>query len=455
MNHDKRELRGEGGAVVGEYDRRTNKVTLYPGATPETVVHELAGHGAYQYAEQLAAKGNTTLLERLNAIADNAPQSVKDEVSRNYFNASDAVKREELWTHVFAERGAEALRKAQESKRGATWFKRMMGTARDVVRGIGSRVGLNRMDLTAIDNMSASETLDWLATQMAEGRTLGRIRREKATGDTVEGTRKQIVGTRGARKLGIGNQSDAQQMESDGASREDIWRKTGWWKGQDGQWRIEIADIPDVFKPLSKKEATRLKALKAAEKKEDAAVKDAIMKYKAARDSGNADEANKYADEAERHEAASLKHSQARYPLEARSKGWTEDILGNLLADHPLLKAYPWLSQTKVNRVFLPEGIVGHTDSSKNVITLSDTNTDAENHSVLAHEIQHLIQSVEGFAQGADPDKVGMSNYLKHGGEVESRNVEKRLTMSPEERAATPPWETEDVAESEQIVSRD
>ena len=40
-------------------------------------------------------------------------------------------------------------------------------------------------------------------------------------------------------------------------------------------------------------------------------------------------------------------------------------------------------------------------------------------------------------------------------GEVESRNVQKRLSMSPEERAATPPWETEDVDEDRQIVRRE
>ena len=455
VDGEMRYFKGDGGKVVGTYNRRTGEVVLYPGADKNTIAHELGGHATWQYAEQLAKEGNDKLLNKMNQVVDAAPRNIKDEVAENYGKEADAVQREEIWAHVMGHRGSAAIQKALESKRGRSWWGRFWSTAKEAWRGLASKVGLNRTSLDNIDQMSPDEFADYMAKEMVSGKVLGNIKYDKSDNSSSDDKRKQIVGTRGARKLGIGNQSDAQQMESDGASREDIWRKTGWWKGQDGQWRIEIADIPDVFKPLSKKEATRLKALKAAEKKEDAAVKDAIMKYKAARDSGNADEANKYADEAERHEAASLKHSQARYPLEARSKGWTEDILGNLLADHPLLKAYPWLSQTKVNRVSLPEGIGGHTDSSKNVITLSDTNTDAENHSALAHEIQHLIQSVEGFAKGADPDKVGMSNYLQHGGEVESRNVEKRLTMSPEERAATPPWETEDVAESEQIVRQE
>lgn len=44
--------------------------------------------------------------------------------------------------------------------------------------------------------------------------------------------------------------------------------------------------------------------------------------------------------------------------------------------------------------------------------------------------------------------------YQRLGGEVEARNVQKRHHMTPEERAATPPWETLDVPEDEIIVNR-
>lgn len=44
--------------------------------------------------------------------------------------------------------------------------------------------------------------------------------------------------------------------------------------------------------------------------------------------------------------------------------------------------------------------------------------------------------------------------YRKISGEVEARNVQKRLYMSPEERRARPPWETQDIPFEEQIVRR-
>lgn len=39
--------------------------------------------------------------------------------------------------------------------------------------------------------------------------------------------------------------------------------------------------------------------------------------------------------------------------------------------------------------------------------------------------------------------------YQRLSGEAEARNVQTRLNMTPEERAATPPWKTLDVPEDE------
>lgn len=51
-----------------------------------------------------------------------------------------------------------------------------------------------------------------------------------------------------AARLGLGNADEARRMEREGASRLDIWRRTGWWKRpEDGMWRIELP--PLKFKP--------------------------------------------------------------------------------------------------------------------------------------------------------------------------------------------------------------
>lgn len=42
--------------------------------------------------------------------------------------------------------------------------------------------------------------------------------------------------------------------------------------------------------------------------------------------------------------------------------------------------------------------------------------------------------------------------YRRHAGEVESRNVQSRMNMTPEERRASPPWLTQDVPDAQQII---
>lgn len=73
----------------------------------------------------------------------------------------------------------------------------------------------------------------------------------------------------------------------------------------------------------------------------------------------------------------------------------------------------------------------------------------------LVHEVQHAIQQIEGFPSGessmvAERD---FDEYWKKVGEVEARNAEKRVEMSPEERRQLPISATEDVPRAEQRVS--
>jgi hypothetical protein len=98
-----------------------------------------------------------------------------------------------------------------------------------------------------------------------------------------------------------------------------------------------------------------------------------------------------------------------------------------------------------------------------------------------AHELQHWIQQQEDFARGTHPsdmmfkaiealDRLGLPRklpqrthnnaieaaqeaYRRHAGEVEARNVQRRLDFTPKQRRNTPPWETEDRLPHEQIVT--
>ena len=71
---------------------------------------------------------------------------------------------------------------------------------------------------------------------------------------------------------------------------------------------------------------------------------------------------------------------------------------------------------------------------------------------VLLHEIQHLIQNIEGFAQGGNPKAIGMRRYLRLAGEVEARNICLRHFLTDDERRRTLRTETQDIEDKDQII---
>lgn len=141
----------------------------------------------------------------------------------------------------------------------------------------------------------------------------------------------------------------------------------------------------------------------------------------------------------------------------------TETTLGELVDNAELFSAYPSLMDLKVVFTDTPNNTLGRTYSqyaedengqgawipteiSLNNLLVWD---DAETESVLAHEIQHAIQSIEGFVNGGD--SANKENYHRLAGEVEARNVQSRIGMTPDQRRATLLAETEDVAREDQI----
>ena len=190
------------------------------------------------------------------------------------------------------------------------------------------------------------------------------------------------------------------------------------------------------------------------------------------------------------------------------------ETLEQAVNDPELFKAYPELKEIKIGALsaeeeensgsFWKEGVDGKP-------TIYAGGVDKVNlKSVLAHEIQHAIQEIEGFAQGGNTSveslithivaerrklnrelyelsttgkynteeyankkkrrdeliqqeweienpntDVSLQMYRRLAGEVESRNVQTRMNMTPEERLNTLLSETEDVSREDQIVLMD
>lgn len=91
---------------------------------------------------------------------------------------------------------------------------------------------------------------------------------------------------------------------------------------------------------------------------------------------------------------------------------------------------------------------LGYFDPQSNTIALKNL----KDRSTLMHEIQHWVQSKEGFATGGTR---GDENYAKLHGEAEARNVQTRLGLDDAARAQEDPLSTFDVSPDDTIVLRD
>lgn len=185
-----------------------------------------------------------------------------------------------------------------------------------------------------------------------------------------------------------GKLAEAQKMAEAGKSREEIWNKTGWFKGVDDKWRFEIDDSGAKLTPKAERTFSHLR---------DPAWDDA------------------------------------------------QAPLTDTLRHDAYFRAYPKLKSGEVTLHRGPNETGALYDDGDIRASAPD---EAGVRGVLLHEGQHKVQNAEGFERGGS---VSAPNYNRLAGEVEARNVETRKDFTQEQRKAQPPWTTEDVPADQQI----
>lgn len=362
--------------------------------------------------------------------------------------------------------------------------------------------------------------------------TTGLAERQEVNGRDV--IRYQFIGEKGAAaadhaeevSIRLDNLSVAREMEAEKKDAKVIKLATGWERGADGKWRYEIADM----KYFGKGDAGYQKAReKQPWSKELDGLSDRILNCEELPESVY-----------QRFDELAQNEDDFKTDYLNREKPHLADWVEN----DELFNAYPDLKRVKM--VFtnqMPANVGGSYNEREHTIIVN-TNYVGDIASVLAHEVQHAIQHIEGFARGGSPKRMksdfleakaewaarayaheleetakalgedynqlaveqalikeyedmDMSdwlpdkdtrikgfNYFARGyadrslddaikrfrlsestrdnfdpyveyrrlaGEVEARNVEKRMDMSAEERRASLAAETEDVAREDQI----
>ena len=258
-----------------------------------------------------------------------------------------------------------------------------------------------------------------------------------------------LAGERGAaaadkaeeRTARMDNLSVARKMEEEKKDAKAIKMATGWERGADGKWRYEMPDA----------------------------------KIKGTMDVGGGHIVKRYEDD----------------------MLWNGGKLSDVIDAPELFKAYPHLKDVRIETDAIMNDMPsnGEYNAKTNTITIHADELKYMN-SILNHEIQHAIQSIEGFDRGGSPRLVrgeikkrlaevtkqirqlraegkedeakaiveknrGLYNayqanddynsYKSLAGEVEARNVQERMNMTPEERRKTLAESTEDVARKDQI----
>lgn len=129
----------------------------------------------------------------------------------------------------------------------------------------------------------------------------------------------------------------------------------------------------------------------------------------------------------------------------------------SLMSDDYILKAYPELKNLTLYAMYSPRnGTAGYYNPATNGMVVSmgkpSDKFEYQIEGVLLHELQHLIQEIEGFAKGGDPKVLGRNRYIRLAGEVEARNICTRHFLSEDERKTKLRTDTQDVLDSNQII---
>lgn len=204
------------------------------------------------------------------------------------------------------------------------------------------------------------------------------------------GTRASMAGPK-AKTASSKSLALAEAMEEDGASREEIWQKTGWIRGADGQWRFEVDDSKAEFRPngdarlLGEPRYRRLEEL-----------------------------TDKWGDSFEKGGEALTEAEEAE--MEALQEEYSDRVwekkyeLQDFLKHDELYEAYPLLRHTTVRFEKLDPGVKGKFDKRNGAIILSDS-LFGKGPETLLHEIQHIIQKYEGFQGGTSPEYWARRDY--------------------------------------------
>ena len=424
----------------------------------------------------LAAMKNAK--DKLIPFGDERHNQIKDKITKEFLELSDEIRVGSNNRYAFDDSGVsrmveltdhkgnekEYLKKAYNIEVSDEWmdrYNKLLDTIKKDYKVFYFETkfmrpyGLDEFEKAIVPSDTPNDVIDALKKAGIDVSSYERGNaedRQKVTMDAINSSdniRFSLAGERGAaaadkaeeRTFRMDNLSVARKMEEKKKDAKAIKMATGWERGADGKWRYEMPD---------------------------AKIKDTM-------DVGGGHIVKRYEDD----------------------MLWNGGKLFDVIDAPELFKAYPQLKGVRIDTDAIMNDMPSHGeyDSKTNTITIHADELKYMN-GILNHEIQHAIQGIEGFATGGSPTTIrgevkkrfnevtkqikqlraegkedeakalieknrGLYNaYMKNddfnsykslAGEVEARNMQERMNMTPEERRKTLAESTEDVARKDQI----
>lgn len=424
----------------------------------------------------LAAMKNAK--DKLIPFGDERHNQIKDKITKEFLELSDEIRVGSNNRYAFDDSGVshmveltdhkgnekEYLKKAYNIEVSDEWmdrYNKLLDTIKKDYKVFYFETkfmrpyGLDEFEKAIVPSDTPSDVVDALKKAGIDVSSYERGNaedRQKVTMDAINSSdniRFSLAGERGAaaadkaeeRTARMDNLSVARKMEEEKKDAKAIKMATGWERGADGKWRYEMPDA----------------------------------KIKDTKNVGGGHIVKRYEDD----------------------MLWNGGKLSKAIDAPELFKAYPQLKDVRIETDAIMNDMPSHGeyDSKTNTITIHADELKYMN-DILNHEIQHAIQGIEGFATGGSPTTIrgevkkrfnevtkqikqlraegkedeakalieknrglydaymkndDFNSYKSLAGEVEARNVQERMNMTPEERRKTLAESTEDVARKDQI----
>lgn len=244
----------------------------------------------------------------------------------------------------------------------------------------------------------------------------------------------------------------AKDMAEAGAKRDDIWKETGWFKGPDDKWRFEADDSQSkisegVRKGIGPEKGTHTGKV--------AGVINHDALYDAYPDLRNLDATVEYGQISQPGGAYNPTTGKIAMKSDAMSSG-PRSILG--IGLHELQHAAQNIEGfakggNLENSELLDEFVTKANEQMRALVRSMDNiphweRSRSPEYAKLKAAYDALLDEKLEKVRTFDMRDA----YRRMAGEVEARNVQKRMNMTPDERRATPPWATQDVPDEQQIV---